>query len=103
LRYRLLRLWHLRALDARWYPGEELRLEKARGPHKLCIVDHGLRAIWLEEQIPLDPARLEASIELTDLAGHIAESVVGALLTGLPGLDVAHFPERATEPRSTSS
>jgi hypothetical protein len=76
----------------------ELRLKKARGPLKLCIVDHGLRASWLEEQIPLDPAQLEASPELTDLAGHIAESVVGAFLTGLPGLDVAHFPERATEP-----
>jgi predicted AAA+ superfamily ATPase len=76
----------------------ELRLKKARGPHKLCIVDHGLRASWLEEQIPLDPARLELSIELADLAGHIAESVVGAFFAGLPGLDVAHFPERATEP-----
>lgn len=76
----------------------ELRLKKTRGPHKLCIVDHGLRASWLEEQIPLDPVRLESAIELTDLAGHIAESVVGAFFTGLPGLDVAHFPERAIEP-----
>ena len=76
----------------------ELRLKKTRGPNKLCIVDHRQRASWLEKQIPLDPARLEQSAELTDLAGHIAESVVGAFLTAMPGLDVAHFPERATEP-----
>jgi predicted AAA+ superfamily ATPase len=76
----------------------ELRLKKTRGPAKLCVVDHGLRASWLEESIPIDPARLEEMPQLTDLAGHIAESVVGAFLTGIPNLDVAHFPERATEP-----
>ncbi len=76
----------------------ELRLKKARGPAKLCVVDHGLRASWLEESIPLDPGELERSPALTDLAGHIAESVVGAFLAGIPSLDVAHFPERATEP-----
>jgi predicted AAA+ superfamily ATPase len=76
----------------------ELRLKKARGPAKLCVVDHGLRASWLEESIPLDPARLEEVPHLSDLAGHIAESVVGAFFTGIPNLDVAHFPERATEP-----
>lgn len=76
----------------------ELRLKKARGPSKLCIVDHGLRASWLEESIPMDPSRLESSPHLSDLAGHIAESVVGAFLGAIPHLDVAHFPERATEP-----
>ena len=76
----------------------ELRLKKVRGPAKLCVVDHGLRASWLEESIPLDPVRLEEVPHLTDLAGHIAESVVGAFFTGIPNLDVAHFPERATEP-----
>jgi predicted AAA+ superfamily ATPase len=76
----------------------ELRLKKTRGPSKLCVVDHGLRASWLEESIPLDPTRLEEAPHLTDLAGHIAESVVGAFFTGIPNLDVAHFPERATEP-----
>jgi predicted AAA+ superfamily ATPase len=35
---------------------------------------------------------------LSDLAGHIAESVVGSFLAGLPHLGVAHFPERPTEP-----
>jgi uncharacterized protein len=76
----------------------ELRLKKVRGPAKLCVVDHGLRASWLEESIPLDPLRLEEVPHLTDLAGHIAESVVGAFFTGIPNLDVAHFPERAAEP-----
>jgi predicted AAA+ superfamily ATPase len=76
----------------------ELRLKKTRGPSKICVVDHGLRASWLEETIPLDPERLDEASHLTDLAGHIAESVVGAFFTGIPNLDVAHFPERTTEP-----
>ncbi len=76
----------------------ELRLKKTRGPSKLCIVDHGLRQSWLEEVVPLDPDSLERSAHLTDLAGHIAESVAGAFLSGVPHLDVSHFPERATEP-----
>jgi len=76
----------------------ELRLKKVRRPAKLCVVDHGLRASWLEESIPLDPVLLEEVPHLTDLAGHIAESVVGAFFTGIPNLDVAHFPERAAEP-----
>ncbi len=76
----------------------ELRLKKVRGAAKLCLVDHGLRASWLEETVPIDPARLAESPHSTDLAGHIAESVAGAFLTGIPGLDVAHFPERAAEP-----
>jgi predicted AAA+ superfamily ATPase len=35
---------------------------------------------------------------LSDLAGHIAESTVGYFLRSIPGLDVAHFPARSTEP-----
>ncbi len=76
----------------------ELRLKKARGAAKICIVDHGLRASWLEENVPLAPSVLDAHSNLEDLAGHIAESVVGAFLTGIPHLDVAWFPERETEP-----
>lgn len=76
----------------------ELRLKKTRGPSKLCVVDHGLRASWLEESVPLDPVRLEEVPHLADLAGHIAESVTGAFLMGIPNLDVAHFPERPSEP-----
>lgn len=76
----------------------ELRLKKVRGPAKLCVVDHGLRQSWLEETVPLDPEHLERSPHLADLAGRIAESVVGAYLGSLPHLDLAHFPERPTEP-----
>lgn len=76
----------------------ELRLKRTRGRSKICVVDHGLRASWLEEVVPLDPDRLDEAPHLADLAGHIAESVTGAFLTGIPSLDVAHFPERATEP-----
>jgi predicted AAA+ superfamily ATPase len=76
----------------------ELRLKKVRGPAKLCIVDHGLRQSWLEEVVPLDPERLDQNPHLSDLAGHIAESVVGAYLGSIPHLDLAHFPERPTEP-----
>jgi predicted AAA+ superfamily ATPase len=35
---------------------------------------------------------------LTIEAGHLAESVVGATLSTIPGLDIAHLPERAGEP-----
>jgi predicted AAA+ superfamily ATPase len=76
----------------------ELRLKKARGPSKICVVDHGLRASRLEEVVPLDPDRLRDAPHLADLAGHLAESVAGAFLAGIPNLDVAHFPERPTEP-----
>jgi len=76
----------------------ELRLKRTHGAYKICVVDHGLRASWLEEVVPLDPDALASSPHLADLAGHIAESVVGAFLSGLPGLDLAHFPERKNEP-----
>jgi predicted AAA+ superfamily ATPase len=76
----------------------ELRLKKRKGASKLCIVDHGLRQSWLAEAIPLDPEGLEQNPHLADLAGHIAESVVGAYLGGVPHLDLAHFPERPAEP-----
>ncbi len=48
--------------------------------------------------VPLDPERLAASPHLYDLAGHIAESVVGYFFRSVIGLDVAHFPERDAEP-----
>ncbi len=86
------------ALLIRLVPPLEIRLKKKRGASKICLADHGLRASWLEEKIPLDAAGLEASPHLADLAGHIAESTVGAFLAGITHLDLAHFPERATEP-----
>jgi predicted AAA+ superfamily ATPase len=76
----------------------EIRLKKKRGVPKICLVDHGLRASWLQEVIPLSPASLAQAPHLSDLAGHIAESVVGATLANINGLDLAHFPPRASEP-----
>ncbi len=76
----------------------ELRLKKQKGNTKMCIADLGLRASWLEEVVPLDQEGLRRSPHLSDLAGHLAENVVGAFLSGIPHLDLAHLPERPTEP-----
>jgi len=76
----------------------ELRLKKKKGAPKLCLCDHALRASWLQEVVPLDPAGLENAPHLSDLAGRIAESVAGYFLRSIVGLDVAHFPERGAEP-----
>jgi predicted AAA+ superfamily ATPase len=76
----------------------ELRLKKVRGPSKLCLCDHALRASWLQEVVPLDADSLERQTHLRDMAGHIAESVAGYFLKSLTNLDVAHFPERQAEP-----
>lgn len=76
----------------------EIRLKRRKGHSKLCVLDHGLRASWLEEVVPLHIEGLRAASHLSDLAGHLAESVVGSFLSGLPHLDIAHFPERAAEP-----
>ncbi len=76
----------------------ELKLKRRRGASKLCLCDHALRAAWLQEVVPLTPEGLERSPHLSDLAGHIAESVTGYFLRSIINLDVAHFPERGAEP-----
>jgi len=76
----------------------ELLVKRQRGPMKLCLCDHALRAAWLQVVVPLTPDGLGQAPHLTDLAGHIAESVVGYFFRSIPGLDVAHFPARSTEP-----
>jgi predicted AAA+ superfamily ATPase len=78
-------------------PPLELRLKRKKGNYKVCICDHGLRASWLQEVIPLDPVTLSQAGHLSDLAGHLAESTVGYYLGGLPHMDIAHF-QRPTEP-----
>ena len=82
----------------RLVPPLEIRLKRKRGSPKLCLVDHSLRASWLQEQIPLDPRKLREHPELTTVAGHLAESATGAVLASITGLDLAHFPERQGEP-----
>jgi predicted AAA+ superfamily ATPase len=76
----------------------ELRLKRSRSASKLCICDHALRASWLQEVVPLATAELDRVPHLRDLAGRIAESAAGYFLSSIPGLDIAHFPERAAEP-----
>jgi hypothetical protein len=95
-------LTYLKFLDGtmllRLVPPLELRLKRRKGSSKLCICDHGLRASWLQEIVPLSLEGLRASPHLSDLAGHLAESIVGYYLAGIPHLDLAHFPERGAEP-----
>lgn len=95
-------LSYLRFLDGtlliRLIPPLELRLKRKKSSSKICLCDHALRASWLQEIVPLAPDRLTSEPHLADLAGHIAESVLGYFLASIPGLDVAHFPPRASEP-----
>ncbi len=95
-------LTYMKFLDGtllvRLVPAMELRLKKRKAPAKICLSDHGLRASWLQEIVPLDPAGLNANPHLTDLAGHLAESVLGYFLSSVPNLELAHFPMRGAEP-----
>jgi predicted AAA+ superfamily ATPase len=76
----------------------ELRLKKKRGNSKICLSDHGLRASWLQEVIPLDPDALAREPHLNVLAGRIAESVSGASLATISHLDLAHLPVKGDQP-----
>ncbi|MCG8608436.1 AAA family ATPase [bacterium] len=76
----------------------EIRIKRRKGTPKICLSDHSLRASWLQEIIPLTSNQLENSPHLGDLAGHLAESIVGYFLSGIPSLDLAWFPERSAEP-----
>jgi predicted AAA+ superfamily ATPase len=76
----------------------EIRLRRTKGAPKICLADHGLRASWLQEVIPLVPDELEELPHLADLAGHLAESVVGSYLSSISGLELSHLPERGGEP-----
>jgi predicted AAA+ superfamily ATPase len=76
----------------------ELRLKKRRGPPKIVLCDHALRASWLQETIPVSPRTLAESPHLADLAGRIAESIAGYFFREIPDLGVAHFPPRGGEP-----
>lgn len=95
-------LTYLRFLDGtlllRLIEPLEIRLKKKKSPARICVCDHALRAAWLQEVIPLDPDALAGESHLTDLAGHIAESVLGYFLATTPGVEVAHFPARPGEP-----
>jgi len=76
----------------------EIRLKGKRGPSKFALCDHALRAAILGENMPLTVAGLAATPHLTDLAGRLAESVVGAFLAELPGMKLDHLPARGPDP-----
>jgi len=76
----------------------EIRLKRKKSFPKVCLADHGLRASWLQEVIPLDPDALGREPHLTTVAGRIAESVVGTTFSSIHGLDVAYVPQRGDEP-----
>lgn len=82
----------------RLVPPLEIRLTKKKGNAKICLADHGLRASWLQEIIPLDHYGLKKNPELASIAGHIAESVVGNTLATISSLDLSHLPERPNAP-----
>lgn len=83
------------SLLIRAVPPLELRLKKRKGHDKLCLSDHAIRAAWLQESVPLDPAVLQGKPDLSALAGRIAESTVGYYFASLNGPDLAHFPQRS--------
>jgi len=95
-------LTYLRFLDdsllVRLVAPLEVRLRREQSPPKLCLADHALRAAYLQEQVPLTAEGLQLSPHLRDLAGHLAESVVGSFLVGIPGLEVAYLPARPDQP-----
>lgn len=70
----------------------EIRLKRRRSSAKICLSDHSIRAAWLRERVPLEPARLARNEAASTLAGRIAESAVGAFFGGLPGAGVFHQP-----------
>jgi predicted AAA+ superfamily ATPase len=75
----------------------EIRLKKKKGSSKICLIDHALRASWLQEIIPLEPYTLAQNPHLAVMAGRIAEGVVGSSLSSISGLDINYFPERSIE------
>jgi predicted AAA+ superfamily ATPase len=76
----------------------EIRLRRTKGAPKICLADHGLRASWLQEVVPLVSDELNQLPHLSDLAGHLAESVTGSFLLTISGLELAHLPERGGDP-----
>ena len=65
---------------------------------KICMADDALRASWLQEQVPLAPLALAARPELTNQAGHIAGSVLGATASNIRDLTTSRTPDPNREP-----
>lgn len=76
----------------------EIRLKRMRSSPKICLADHGLRASWLQEIVPVDPEGLRREPHLGPIAGHLAESIAGATLSTISNLDVTYYPGRRDQP-----
>jgi predicted AAA+ superfamily ATPase len=76
----------------------EIRLKRRKSQPKVCLCDHSLRASWLREIVPLTPNALREQPDQASLAGHLAESIVGFFLSGIPNLNLNWYPERGVEP-----
>jgi predicted AAA+ superfamily ATPase len=76
----------------------EIRLKKKKADPKICLADHGLRAAWLQEYIPLMFESDDANQDIATIAGYLAESIVGALFSSSGGLDLSHLPAKNKEP-----
>lgn len=75
----------------------EMRLKRTRAPKKICLSDHVLRAAVLRETVPLVDDTGDGGPPSAELAGRIADSIVGAYLASMPGLGLAYRPERRNE------
>lgn len=76
----------------------EIRLKKKRSDPKICLADHGLRASWLQENIPLELENDDTNQDIATLAGYLAESIVGTLFSSIGGIDLSHLPAHGKEP-----
>jgi len=79
-------------------PAVRVTTQKRKSPPKICLSIMPCGRCWLQEIVPLDVEGLRANSHLTDLAGHLAESVLGYFFASIPSLDIAHFPARGSEP-----
>ena len=82
----------------RLLPWPVLDLNRPQHGIKICLADHALRAAWLQERVPLAPDALDARPELTTLAGHMAQSVLGTVASVIRGLDTDRVPTPPREP-----
>jgi predicted AAA+ superfamily ATPase len=89
---------YLRALDnsllLRLVRALEVRVRGQKAGTKICLADPTLRAAWLGEVVPLDPATLATAPDHTTLAGYLAESTTGAWLAQNYGLSISWLPQR---------
>jgi len=77
----------------------EVALKRQSHPPRVCLCDHFVREIWLQEVIPILPGDLAGQNQtVAGVAGHVVESIVGYFLKGVPRVEVAWFPERKGEP-----